>query len=314
MSLNWPLLKSLGQQVYKLEDYKDYKRYYVFLARCYLNQAAMAEHLAFFEQTPLRRQLLQGTPFFVDQATRCIFYKNSTCAERIAAIQEHLCILEELFTTELLTKLYVDGHRVPLLLTEFEGEPLMLCLVFRDGQQKEGCLALELIWGTNEVTATGWDSGTHVYQIMFNFARDPYDQKLILFVGALQGLNGGADLIKRLTKTYHGYRTKNYIFWGLRSLAQALEVKYIRAVTNKGYYAMNHYRYDRKLKVDLDAFWAECEGTPDSDYRFYTIPIDEHRKTMSELKPSKRATYRRRFEFLDQLRTTLQAGLKPYLK
>ena len=122
-----------------------------------------------------------------------------------------------------------------------------------------------------------------------------------LFIGALQGPVHANDVIKALTKDFFGYRTKNLIFYGIRNVARVLGCTKIYAVNNDGYYAMNHLRSDRKLKTSFTDFWQECEGVPAADKRFYLMPVAEHRKDMSELKPSKRAQHRRRFERLDRI-------------
>ena len=86
-------------------------------------------------------------------------------------------------------------------------------------------------------------------------------------------------------------------------------------MTNEGYYAMNHIRLDRKLKTDFAAFWKECEGEPcEADKRFYVMPVKEYRKDMSELKPSKRAQHRRRFEKLDAIDAAFDESCKKLLK
>lgn len=108
---------------------------------------------------------------------------------------------------------------------------------------------------------------------------------------------------------------QNLIFYGIRNLARCLGISKIYAVTNEGYYAMNHIRMDRKLKTDFGAFWKECEGTPcEGDKRFYVMPVKESRKDMSELKPSKRAQHRRRFEKLDSIDAAFDASCKKWLK
>ena len=77
---------------------------------------------------------------------------------------------------------------------------------------------------------------------------------------------------------------------------------------------MNHVRIDRKLKTSLDDFWAECEGHQLDDKRFYEIPILEYRKSMEELKPSKRAQHRRRFAKMDEMKEAVAQNLGKYLK
>lgn len=298
------ILKNVGKALYQTQYLKELKRYWVFRTRCRLHEAEMEGLLVFFKATPLRQELVQGTPSFVEQATRGFFYKGSRFPERISLIEQHVQSMEKLFTEALLRRLYVENKTVVLWEDTFNERPLQLALNFNGGQRKEGCLSLSLYWGTEEL-----------YQIMFWLAPDPEEPGQISFwLGALQGSPHGADTIKALTKAFFGYRTKNLIFFGLRTLAAALGARNIYAVTNAGYYAMNHIRRDRKLKTSLDEFWQECEGTPYLDERFYKMPVAEHRKDMSELKPSKRAQHRRRFEKLDALAATVQENLQPWLR
>lgn len=76
---------------------------------------------------------------------------------------------------------------------------------------------------------------------------------------------------------------------------------------------MNHVRMDRKLKTNFGDFWAECGGAPTQDPRFYEIPLAEHRRDLSELKPSKRANHRRRYELMDRINESMKAALAPWL-
>ena len=321
--MDWELLRQVGRKVYKCEDWRDYKRYYVFLTRCRLHQQAMEKHLQFLEATPARKDMVAGCPWLIDQATRQVFYKGSTFEERVAFIQRHLLNMENLFQPELLHTIYGLGHRVLLWRDEFEGEPLSLYLVFWTGQQKEGCLSIDLVYKNTDMEHVTWDYGPHVYQMIFSLGDYPGKENpvpqvntedLTIRVGALQGLAGGEELIKKLTKAYFGYRPKNLIMWCLRCVAETLQAKHIVTVSNTGHYAMNHVRMDRKLKVDLNRFWEECEGKETADKRFYELPIPEYRKDMSELKPSKRAQHRRRFEKMDAIKAEIAKNLKEHMK
>ena len=69
---------------------------------------------------------------------------------------------------------------------------------------------------------------------------------------------------------------------------------------------------DSKLKTNFGDFWAECGGTPTRDPRVYEIPLEEHRRDLSELKPSKRANHRRRYELMDQMAESIKAALAPW--
>ena len=98
------------------------------------------------------------------------------------------------------------------------------------------------------------------------------------------------------------------------AVARALAVKHIYAVSNDGYYANNHVRRDRKLKTDFGAFWEEAGGHITDDSRFYEIPLVEPRKTMEEVPTRKRAVYRKRFTFLDEVDATIQQNMEQILK
>lgn len=282
------IIEHSGKKLYQLNRWKEKKRYLFFRFRLWWHKEDVTKHLQFFQTNDMRQQILWHTPSFLEQISRRFFYKNSTWQERIGLIQHHIEILENKFTPDTITKLYINNQPITIWQDEYENKPLTAKLIFNDGQRKEGCLSLSLQYDEK------W-----LYQIIFWLGGEV--DKPIIYIGAIQGMLNGNDLIKNLTKAYFGYRTKNLIFYCLRVFARELNCNAIYGVTNNGYYAMNGIRFDRKLKTDFAEFWQECEGSPAEDKRFYKMPINEHRKSMEELKPSKRAQHRKRFEKLDQI-------------
>lgn len=297
------ILEYIGKSLYQTRILKEWKRYVVFRVRCSMHKSIIDDILAFFDANDYRRAWLHGTPSFVEQITRSFFYKNSTWAERLNIVKNHLKIMENHFSNKMMNTLYADVRMVKLWEDTYQDKPLTMNLWFHGGQRKEGCLSLVLMYEDEAL-----------YQIMFWFAKNKADGKEAIYIGALQGPQNGNDLIKGLTKAFFGYRTKNLIFYGLRSVAKAMNMDNIFAVANEGYYAMNHIRMDRKLKTDFGAFWQECEGVPCSDRRFYIMPVAEHRKSMEELKPSKRAQHRRRFAKMDEMELAVAEALSKYKK
>ncbi len=296
------ILQYVGKSLYKTHILKEFKRYVVFMTRCHLHTRYMDDILSFFAANALRQKMLRGTPSFVEQVTRSFFYKNSKWAERVDLVKNHIMYLEEQFKPEFMEKLYSDSQRLRIWEDIYQDKPLGMDLWFHGGQRKEGCLSLVLNY-----------EGEELYQIMFWIGHNK-DKEASLFIGALQGTPNGSEIIKGLTKAFYGYRTKNLIFYGLRSAAACMGVKHIYAVANEGYYAMNHIRRDRKLKTSLDEFWQECEGVQCEDKRFYRLPVEEYRKSMEELKPSKRAQHRRRFAKMDEITDSIKNTLAAYQK
>ena len=305
------ILREAGHRLYITSRLKEMKRYLVFRARCRMHKDIIEDLLAFFAETELRKNMLKGTPAFIEQVTRAFFYKDSDYADRAALIKNHVLFMEKHFSQETVSRLYAEvneeinaGKSVTLWEDVFEDKPLCLNLWFNAGQRKEGCLSLILQWDKEPL-----------YQIMFWFGPDMEKAGNAIWIGAMQGTPNGSDVIKRLTKAFFGYRPKNLIFYGIRNLARCLGLQKIYAVTNEGYYAMNHMRSDRKLKTDFAEFWQECEGQPCAgDSRFFVIPVAEHRKDMSELKPSKRAQHRRRFEKMDAIDKAFDESCKTVLR
>lgn len=296
------ILEYVGKKLYKTHEFRGMKRYLVFKTRCRLHSGIIDEMLEFFSETPEREAMLMGSPSLLEQVTRTFFYKGSKWSERANIIKNHIRILENRFDGQLLREIYAEGKSINLWKDSYQDNPLNMQLMFVGGQRKEGCMSLMMIY-----------EGIALYQIMFWLGKDKYGDEAI-FIGALQGTPNGSDIIKGLTKAFFGYRTKNLIFYGLRSFAKALGMKKIYAVANEGYYAMSHIRIDRKLKTDFGAFWQECEGTQCEDQRFYVMPVEEYRKSMEELKPSKRAQHRRRFAKMDELQESVAASLAKYKK
>lgn len=296
------ILEYVGKKLYKTNVLKEMKRYVVFRTRCRLHSSVVEDMLAFFSETPEREAMLMGSPSLLEQVTRTFFYKDSKWNERAELVKNNIRILEKHFNPELLQELYAENKHIKLWEDVYQDKPLVMELFFHAGQRKEGTLSVTMIY-----------EGIAMYQIMFWLGKDK-DGDEAIFIGALQGTPNGSDIIKGLTKAFFGYRTKNLIFYGLRSFAKALGMKKIYAVANEGYYAMSHIRIDRKLKTDFGAFWQECEGTQCEDPRFYVMPVEEYRKSMEELKPSKRAQHRRRFAKMDELQKSVAASLEKYKK
>lgn len=296
------ILQYVGKSLYKTHVLKEFKRYVVFMTRCHLHTRYMDDILDFFAANELRQKMLKGTPSFVEQVTRSFFYKKSTWAERVEIVKNHVTYLEKCLKSMFMEQIYINNQHLRVWEDVYQEKPLVMNLLFHAGQRKEGCLSLMLIY-----------EGEALYQIMFWLGYDKSDEPS-LFIGALQGTPNGSEIIKGLTKAFYGYRTKNLIFYGIRNVATCLGAKHIYAVANEGYYAMNHIRRDRKLKTSLDDFWQECEGVQCEDKRFYKLPVEEYRKSMEELKPSKRAQHRRRFAKMDEITEAIKNSLAAYQK
>ena len=296
----------IGKQIYNMENTREQRRMVVFVLRSMWHDGDMKKLIAFFDTNEVLREFQKRHQFHIEQVTRCFFYNGATFQERMALVCEHYRYLSEIMQPEAFMQISCNNSRPRYKLweNEFEGRPIWAELMMEAGQRKEGCLSVILKYEERAF-----------YQIIFWINKDK-DGNEAMYIGAMQGPNvdESRDAIKRMTKWAHGYRTKNLILYMTQAVARALRLKKIYAVSNYGYYANNHVRADRKLKTNFGDFWLEAGGKETEDERFYELPLVEHRKTMEEVPTRKRAVYRRRFAFLDEVDAEIEQSVNVILK
>ena len=295
----------LGKKIYDMNNPREVRRMIVFVGRSCLHSVEMKELMEWFAADAIRQEIMDISPFPLEQVTRAFFYNESTFSERVHIVKEHITFLQKIFRDEWVLRLTnCYGRAFEIWQNEYEEKKWNAIMRFEAGQRKEGLLSVELNLGQE-----------HLYQIMFWCAKDR-EQRDALWIGALQGPNmeNARDIIKKITKRCFAYRTKNLILYMTQAAARAMGIERIYAVTNYGYYANNHIRSDRKLKTNFEDFWTEAGGRPTADKRFYELPLVEPRKTMEEVPTRKRAVYRKRFEFLDTVDADIEANMRKILK
>lgn len=280
----------IARKIYRTSNSREARRMVVFLVRSVLNKGKMDKIDEFFHKNELRQKIAEIYPFVYEQPTRAFFYAGSTIDARAELLFDHFKFLEKNFKPDIILDIYAEKE-ILLYSKNFENDKLDFILRFYPGLRKEGLLSLCLKL-----------NGTDLYQVVFWLGEDD-ENNAALFIGAMQGPNGSnsKDMVKHATKLCHGYRTKNLSIYLTQIFARSLNLQKIYAVTNAGYYANNHIRLDRKLKTSFSDFWKEIGGAPTDDLRFFELPLTEERKSYEEIPTRKRAVYRRRFEFLDEV-------------
>ena len=293
----------LGKKIYNMENPREVKRCVVFVARCLLNNGRMKKIHQFFHQNELLAKVAEDYPFVYEQPTRAFFYRNSTFDERVELLEQHMRFIQMHFKKEVVLGLY-NRQAYPLWESKDESGHLCFELWYNPGQRKEGILSIVL--RLDEY---------YLYQMMIWIAPNK-DGEWSLWIGAMQGPNmaNAKDVIRKVTRRCHSYRTKNFILHVTQEVAKALGMKHIYAVTNYGYYANTHMRMEKKLKTSFSDFWEESGGHPCEDKRFYELPMTEARKTMEEIPTRKRNYYRKRYALLDEVDASVAEKIRLLLK
>ncbi|WP_407400112.1 VirK/YbjX family protein [Anaerovibrio sp.] len=291
---------ALGKQIYDTSKGREKRRYYVFLLRSLKYRKKLNDLQRYFTSTPLLTEIQRLYPFVYEQPTRAFFYNKSTFDERIEIVKEHFDYLLGKLKAEVIRDIYTKKNLPIWQGEDIDGQHFGAYLYYEDGHRKEGMMSVVL---RLDVRA--------LYLIVFWIAKDK-NGKWAMWIGAMQGPNmdDAKDVVKKITNRCHRYRTKNLILYVAQAVARNLGLEKIYAVTNFGYYANNHVRMDRKLKTSFSDFWQEAGGHPTDDERFDELPLVEPRKTMEEVPTRKRAVYRRRFEFLDNIDASIASAMK----
>lgn len=297
-------LLGLGKKIYNTDNWRELHRLIVFLGRSLVHISSMTKLYRWYQADDIRREILANNPFAMEQATRAFFYAGSTFVERAALIRDHVSILQEKLQPKCAKKFGKLDSNYTIWHSSDEDIDWGAYISFSPGQRKEGLLAIDMLIGSEVI-----------YQMMFWLAHDK-NGELALWIGAMQGPNmaNAKEVVKDVTKRSFRYRTKNLILYMTQAVARNFGVQHIYAVSNEGYYANNHVRRDRKLKTDFGAFWEEAGGHMTDDKRFYELPLVEHRKTMEEVPTRKRAVYRKRFAFQDDVDAQIAANLEKIMK
>lgn len=139
------------------------------------------------------------------------------------------------------------------------------------------------------------------------FAFGAQDRVPVIFIGGIQGIHKGVskeeslEIFKDLTKEFEGLRPRSLLMEILKMIGNCLHVKRLLAIADENRH--HHHRYfgtthAASLSANYNEIWLEHEGTPSSVPGFYEIPIQAHRKEVTEIPAKKRAMYRRRYTIL----------------
>lgn len=278
----------IGRKIYNRQNLSEYQHILVFVARALLHNNNMNELIAFLRETPLRNSIMEAYPAIYAQATRPFFFRESTFQERATLIKEHFSFFENRFSAEALRCVY-GGDGIVLWSMDYQNETLSLNLHFRDVNKKEGLM-----------TAIFKIGQTIIYQLVFWVTPDK-NGNMAIWIGALQGIAGGSDVIRAITKLFFGYRPKNIMLRVVRVLGKQLHIEQIQAVSNFGFYDSTLPTHKQKLRTSLDEFWQETGGSLSADPRFYALPLIEPQKTIEEVVSHKRNLYRKRYALLDEI-------------
>lgn len=256
-----------------------------------LAYAAQTHELFCALQSPKLSLAAKTHPRILSKLQRPYLHRKLAPRQRLEALQHHYRFIDQHFTRAMLAETFA---RQGFLIAAFELADVGrfgLRLVYRDEFEKEGELSLVFC---DEA------SGAMLFTLTFCVVAGESGASEI-FVGGLQGCKvvNERERVVTVTRAMHGLRPKALLVFALQQLADMWAITAIRAVCDANH-IYRHFRKRRSFAASYDEFWGECSGEPERDGNF-SLPVKPHLRPVSEIKPGKRAMYRRRYAMLENL-------------
>ena len=257
---------------------------------------AMTEVFSHPELAPVLHQ----NPKIMEKPLKPYLCVNWARKEKIARIREHYLFIKDMFGHNAHTILSPAGATI----LEFsDNQDMDYKVKLCQGMSREGSLGLYLVDSNNQ----------NIYSLTCHIATC---DKKTLYVGALQGpkedIADRNQVIKTLTRSLHGLRTKALMAELVLIVANALGMDEVKGISNKGhvYQALRYVGSKRKaVTFDYDDLWQEYGATKESAY-FYALPMQPPRKDPTSLKKTKRRLYTKRYQWLDEIRCDIEANIQ----
>ena len=266
-----------------------------------LAYAGQTQELFSALQSPKLALAAETHPRILSKLQRPYLHRKLGHRQRLEALQYHYDFVAQNFPEAMLGGIFSRrGFLVAAFALEGVGR-FGLRLVYRDDFEKEGELCLVLC---DEVSIA------MLFTLTFCVVAGELGIAEI-FIGGLQGCKAvnERERVVAVTRAMHGLRPKALLIFAMQQLALIWAIPAIRAVGNANH-IYRHYRKRRSFAASYDEFWNECGGGPARDGNFI-LPASPNLRPIAEIKPGKRAMYRRRYAMLENLAKDIRNCLLP---
>lgn len=249
-------------------------------------------------QHPLLAPVVEKYPELLDKPLRPYVFSKLNACERTKVINKHYEYLL-INHASLISKIYSEDG-ICLGYTPDGNSKLVLRY---DGTfRREGELSICLLD----------ENGIRLYGCAFTIIQDGDVNGI--FIGSIQGpapiLENPSHIVRKLTKSCHGLRPKSLLVMLVIALSKLMEFNHVYAVKGQ-YHVYKAKRYSRKIKyalhTDYDELWSEFDAL---DFNPHFVQLGALlRKDLSQIATNKRAMYRRRYMWIDDVISTMYEAI-----
>lgn len=222
--------------------------------------------------------------------------KSFSTAQRAQALLDHYLFIGKLHANCPLRQAMIANHIVPLAALMGKDETIFQLYCRSALFDREGEVSLILHYNHQPIA-------------FLTFSVICWQGVTTLFIGGLQGPQKEANnsVIREATKCSYGLFPKRILFEAICCFAAQLSITQIVAVDEKSHvFSRIRYRLSKSqlFFANYREFWRSVGGNQQACL-FY-LPLSTKRKPLEQVVSKKRAEYRRRYQFLDDLRNQLR--------
>jgi uncharacterized protein VirK/YbjX len=281
----------------QFSDLKRYRSKFVFRALFYYPYFRQFQRGI---EAPFLQLLLQQHLRFLEKPFRPYLYVGNGIARRTKLMIGHYHFISQCLPAHTGLAIYETRQGIEVSRFTVGEDEYRVTLGYHAPNHKEGDLCMKLLDPNGDI----------FYSITFSILDDAVTGRTIT-VGGLQGPISTPvvkEQIKYFTKQHFGQRPKDLMVKILTIIANVWDVKLLLLVTNKGHvYSSKRYVND-KIKTNYDGHW-ESLGATKYNKNLHQLDLVEVRKLPEDIKRSKRAMYRKRYEWLDELTQEIRGKL-----
>jgi uncharacterized protein VirK/YbjX len=280
------------------DGFDEFKHRFKFALRSMLTLPLTLRWLKTFTQNEDLLAYLHRLPRLASKLHRPYLYQTLATRGKLKILQQHYQLECSRFAPRPLSTL-LNGATLTLATIDGKDQQCYrMTLTHQQAFDKEGELSLCML------------DQADVALVTLTFSLCNAERGASLIIGGLQGPRRNEDglgSIKLATKACHGLFPKRVAMEALTALAEQLNIRNIRAVSNRQH-IYNSLRYRKEFESDYDSFWLALDATLNQQMLF-ELPLQLPRKSPDQLASKKRAEYARRYQMLDQLRQDLALTL-----
>lgn len=271
-----------------------------FAARAFFLSPITFKWLSHLETYPLLDLFLKKQHNLPAKLQRPYLASALSNQQRFEALKAHHDFLSQ--QPKALTEAFYD--KAPYSLARLTGKnaPISIEITASDKYSREGELTLFFFDEQQQQLAT------------LTFAFFKWQSKSALLIAGIQGaarsLSDSKAAITQATKNAFGLFPKRILVDVVLRLATFFKLDAVIAVSNQTH-VYNNWRYKSRLDqlhADYNSFWESLTATQTADH-FYSLPLTLPQKPIEEIASKKRAEYRKRYAFLEDLNAQIDQQL-----